>query len=92
MRRSIASEKLLRQPKLADAWVQRMVEECEEVGADGVDIDFEHWPAQGRYAFTEFFRRIPAFSLRPDARCEATPGLKGAPHVPIVWVPTEERR
>lgn len=38
-----------------------------------------------RIAFTEFLRRIPPFRLRPNFRCEATPGLRGAPHVPIVW-------
>jgi spore germination protein YaaH len=36
-----------------------MVDEAEQVGTDGVDIDFEHWPAAGRFAFTDFIRKLP---------------------------------
>jgi cytochrome P450 len=38
-----------------------------------------------RVALSEFLRRIPLFRLKPGAECVATPGLLGAPHVPIVW-------
>jgi len=38
-----------------------------------------------RIAFTEFLRRIPAFRLKPGTDSEATPGLRGAPNVEIVW-------
>jgi cytochrome P450 len=38
-----------------------------------------------RIALSEFLRRIPPFRLKPGAECTATPGLLGAPHVPIVW-------
>lgn len=36
--------------KMADL----MVQECEFTGADGVDIDFEKWPAESRFLYTEF--------------------------------------
>ena len=38
-----------------------------------------------RIAFAEFLRRIPPFRLKPGVECVATPGLRGAPHVPIEW-------
>jgi len=38
-----------------------------------------------RIALTEFLRRIPPFRLKPGAESVATPGLLGAPHVPLVW-------
>jgi cytochrome P450 len=36
-------------------------------------------------ATAEFLRRIPQFGLKPNTDRTATPGLLGAPHVPIVW-------
>lgn len=36
-------------------------------------------------AFKQFLSRIPSFRLRPGVKCEATPGLRGAANVPIVW-------
>ena len=78
-----AGEALLASPALAREWVNRMVEECEATGADGVDIDFEHWPAVGRFVFTEFIRQLAAalharqkmlsicvYALSPEARRE----------------------
>ena len=38
-----------------------------------------------RIALGEFLRRIPAFRMQQGFVCEATPGLRGAPHVPLVW-------
>ena len=38
-----------------------------------------------RIALSEFLRRIPAFRMKPGAECVATPGLLGAPKVPIEW-------
>ncbi|MEZ5737438.1 MAG: cytochrome P450 [Novosphingobium sp.] len=38
-----------------------------------------------RIALAEFLRRIPPFRLKPGAQCTATPGLLGAPNVPIEW-------
>lgn len=38
-----------------------------------------------RIATSEFLRRIPEFRLKPGAECVATPGLLGAPNVPLVW-------
>jgi cytochrome P450 len=38
-----------------------------------------------RIALGEFLRRVPPFTLAPDAPREAFPGLIAAPRVPIVW-------
>ncbi|MGE3691783.1 MAG: cytochrome P450 [Novosphingobium sp.] len=38
-----------------------------------------------RLALSEFLRRIPPFRMQAGVTCEATPGLLGAPHVPLVW-------
>jgi spore germination protein YaaH len=53
-----AGAAVARSPRGIQDVVQRMVEECDAVGADGVDIDFEHWPAEGRFVFTEFIRQL----------------------------------
>jgi spore germination protein YaaH len=38
--------------------IENMVEECDETGADGVDIDFEHLAPQERFAFGEFIEDL----------------------------------
>jgi cytochrome P450 len=38
-----------------------------------------------RIALSEFLRRIPAFRMQEGFECTATPGLRGAPNVPVVW-------
>ncbi len=38
-----------------------------------------------RLALGEFLRRIPAFRMQEGVACQATPGLMGAPNVPLVW-------
>ena len=38
-----------------------------------------------RIALSEFLRRIPRFSMKPDADLEAFPGLMAVGHVPLVW-------
>ncbi|OGV73822.1 MAG: hypothetical protein A2340_16340 [Lentisphaerae bacterium RIFOXYB12_FULL_60_10] len=43
-----------RSPAKVAALARRMADECEATGADGVDIDFEKWPAESRFAYTDF--------------------------------------
>ena len=38
-----------------------------------------------RIALGEFLRRIPPFRMQEGYECMATPGLLGAPNVPVVW-------
>lgn len=45
---------LLRRPDATHALVKRLVEDCIASGADGVDIDIEHWPASMRLPFSDF--------------------------------------
>ncbi|UCC68719.1 MAG: hypothetical protein JSV79_01950 [Armatimonadota bacterium] len=49
---------LLRSPKTIPTLIANMAEECEETGADGVDIDFEHLPPTDRFAFTDFIAQL----------------------------------
>jgi spore germination protein YaaH len=49
---------LSRSPKTIELLVQKMVEECEETGADGVDIDFEHLAPRYRFAFADFMAQL----------------------------------
>ncbi|MCC7192378.1 MAG: hypothetical protein IT444_06295 [Phycisphaeraceae bacterium] len=81
-------DRLLKDMTIADRWIDRMVEECDAVGTDGVDIDFEHWPGEGRYVFNEFIRRLSValharnkmlsiclYALSPEARRETGIGF-----------------
>jgi spore germination protein YaaH len=43
-----------RSPALLKSYVAKLVEDCEAVGADGVDIDIEGWPADTRNIYTDF--------------------------------------
>ena len=67
---------------------RQMVEECEKVGADGVDIDIEGWPADMRNAYTDFIAYLSeqlrqrdmmtslcTFSLSREARRETGVGF-----------------
>jgi spore germination protein YaaH len=45
-------------PKGLGTAIANMVRECEETGADGVDIDFEHIPPHHRFAFTDFIGQL----------------------------------
>jgi spore germination protein len=38
--------------------IANLVADCEETGADGVDIDFEQVPTRDRFAFTEFMVKL----------------------------------
>ena len=49
---------LARSPKTVKVLVQNMAEECEETGADGVDIDFEHLAPHYRFAFADFMAQL----------------------------------
>jgi spore germination protein YaaH len=49
---------LSKSPKTIRALVGNIVAECEETGADGADIDFEHLPPQQRFAFADFIRQL----------------------------------
>jgi spore germination protein YaaH len=65
-----------------------MVEECERTGCDGIDIDFEGWPAETRFAFTDFIAQLSealhargkmlsicTYALSPEARREVGIGF-----------------
>ncbi len=82
------SAAILRSPKLSDMWIKRLIQECDEVGADGVDMDFEDVPRDCRFAFTEFNKglaeelhrggkmlSICVGALSPEARRETTIGF-----------------
>lgn len=45
---------LCRSPKTIAAMARKMADECEATGADGVDIDFEKWPSESRFVYTDF--------------------------------------
>lgn len=47
-------------PRAIEACIAAMVDECERTGADGVDIDFEKWPRQGRFLYTDFIGALAA--------------------------------
>ncbi|MBI2192362.1 MAG: hypothetical protein HYU36_10290 [Planctomycetes bacterium] len=47
---------LARTPGIASSWIARMLEECNEVGADGVDLDIEGWPPEGRFPYARLVR------------------------------------
>lgn len=49
---------LAKTPGAIDALVENMVRECEQTGADGVDLDFEQIDPRERFAFGEFVRRL----------------------------------
>lgn len=49
---------LAKSPDAIQALVQNIVAECEETGADGADIDFEHLPPRQRFAFADFLRQL----------------------------------
>jgi spore germination protein len=83
---------LMADPKVGDAWIDRMIEEAEATGGDGVDIDFEHWPSQGQFAFNSFIEKLADAlhrrnkmltvcigAISPEARRETTMGFIDAP-------------
>lgn len=39
-------------------YVQAMLQQCDDAGADGIDIDLEGWPATMRNAYTELLVRL----------------------------------
>lgn len=45
-------------PELMQKLVRNIVEDCLATGADGVDIDLEHLPAEARFPFTDFFVQL----------------------------------
>ncbi len=45
-------------PNTVETLITNMVEECEQTGADGVDIDFEGLHTQDRFAFTDFIAQL----------------------------------
>lgn len=49
---------ICRSPKIMSACIDKMVADCEETEADGVDIDFEGWPAESRFAYTDFLAQL----------------------------------
>jgi len=49
-----------------ESYVQRMVDECEQCGADGVDIDIEGWPATMRNPYTDFIVQLSEALRRRD--------------------------
>ncbi len=49
---------LSKSPAAIEALIGNMVVECEDTGADGVDIDFEHLAPQERFAFADFIRKL----------------------------------
>lgn len=38
--------------------IDAMLDECRQCGADGVDIDFEKWPATDRFLYADFIARL----------------------------------
>lgn len=83
-----AAEEMLTSPQKVKACVRYLVEECERTGADGVDIDFEHLPAEMRFPFTEFYAQLATelharnkmasvcvYALSPEARRETGVGF-----------------
>lgn len=58
---------VLRNPERRGQFVQRILDEVEEYGYDGVDIDFEGMPASERDVFTAFIRELAA-GLHEDGR------------------------
>ncbi len=49
---------LSRSPNTMQTLIANMAAECEETGADGVDIDIEHLPPENRFAFTDFIAQL----------------------------------
>jgi len=79
---------MCRNPKSLQSCIQNMVEECEKTESDGVDIDFEGWPADSRYAYNDFIAglsealhtrgkmlSICTYALSPAARRETGIGF-----------------
>ena len=50
-----AFQEVVKSPELVRRLIENMVDDCEDTGADGVDIDLEHLPAIARVPFTDFF-------------------------------------
>lgn len=53
-----AWDALCQSPEAIERLIENMVADCEETGADGVDIDFEHLAPQERFAFAEFIEEL----------------------------------
>ena len=73
----------LRSPSSVKSYVDQLVEDCDRVGADGVDIDIESWPPAARNAYTDLIMQLSealrrrnkllslcVFSLSREARRE----------------------
>lgn len=45
-------------PKAIEAAVGNMIADCEETGADGVDIDLEHLPSHARFAYQDLLAQL----------------------------------
>ncbi len=48
----------LRDPATLKTCVQTMLQQCDEAGAEGIDIDIEGWPATMRNTYTELLARL----------------------------------
>lgn len=48
----------LKTPGNVAKFIDGMLDECRQCGADGVDIDFEHWPAVDRFLYTDFIAQL----------------------------------
>jgi len=70
-------------PGTVRACAEALVEDCDRVGADGLDIDIESWPSEARNAYTDLLVRLSeslrsrgkmlslcVFSLSREARRE----------------------
>jgi spore germination protein YaaH len=79
---------VLKSEKLMGETIKRMLDECDQVGNDGIDIDFEHLPADKRFGFSEFMARLSeelhrrnkmlsvcVYALSPEARRETGVGF-----------------
>ena len=79
---------VIRSDKLRGETIKRMLDECDAVGNDGIDIDFEHLPADRRFGFTDFIAHLSdalhkrnkmlsvcVYALSPEARRETGVGF-----------------
>lgn len=51
-------EEITQTPESQKAFIRKIVEECEETGTDGIDMDFEHLPARKRFAYTDLIAQL----------------------------------
>ena len=47
-------------PKTLSSYVDNLIEDCNQVGADGLDIDIEGWPAISRNVYTDLIAGLSA--------------------------------